>query len=122
VKNRNKLWLISSALALSGCATIPNIKACTAAGVLSAGANCAETVTGVTSQMTEDEYFDFLEPQQERPDPSSPGHLLPARGGAICTSSEDFNRLKTEFEKACKKIKCTKEAAQALANLKVISK
>ena len=74
---------------------MPNTVACSAAGSLSAGAICAETVTHKTSDLTFDEYISFLEPQ-----PASSG--LPARAGAICESPADWNAMATALEQECK--------------------
>lgn len=47
--------------------------------------------------MTFDEYIAFLEPQL-----ADPSKNLTARGGAICQSASDWNKLKTSLEQACK--------------------
>lgn len=67
---------------------------------MSAGGDCAETISGETSRLTLDEYLAFLEPQLE-----------PERAGALCQSAADWGRLKTAFEQACRKLgaRCTKE-------------
>ncbi len=90
----------------SGCragrVVVPNTEACTTAGTLAAGAFCAETLTGKTRDMTTDQFFDYLEPQAARPDPENPGHDLPARGGAVCQTVDDWNAQKTALEQACR--------------------
>jgi hypothetical protein len=88
---------------------------------MSAGAICAETLTGNTRSMSLDEYIDFLEPQLERQDPKNPGKKLPARAGAMCQSSDDWNAQKTALEQACRKLgkSCTYEARKALQKLGV---
>jgi hypothetical protein len=95
-----------TALELSACVTgtvtVPNTRACTVAGVISAGAMCAETITGIQSDLSFDEFLDFLEPQEERPDPAHPGQTLPARGGAVCQSASDWGAQKTALEQACR--------------------
>jgi hypothetical protein len=98
-------------MALNGCATIPNTIVCTAAGTLTAGAICAETLTNKTSEMSLDAYITFLEAQEE-----SPGQ--PARAGAMCQSSEDWNKQKTVLEQLCRHMgpRCTYEIKQVLTN------
>lgn len=99
---RKNLYLIWFALTLSGCASIelPNVKVCTVAGDLSAGANCAYTLSDDTEEMTIEEYLDFLSPSDD-----------PPRAGALCQSAHDWTRIKTTLEQACVmlKKKCTKE-------------
>jgi hypothetical protein len=90
--------LLALSLGLSGCnsVTIPTITACTPAGRLSAGLDCS-TTSGVTSSMTLDESLTFLEPTE-------------TRGGAICMSAEDYSKIKTVIESACRKLNgCQKE-------------
>lgn len=71
-----------------------------------AGADCAHTLSDQTEEMNFDQFMEFLEPTQKR-------------GGAICTSAEDFGRLKTAIEQACKKVPgfCTKEDQAALESV-----
>lgn len=85
---------------------------------MSAGAICAETITGATSDMTFDDYIDFLVPKPERPDPDRPGHTLPARAGAMCQSADDWNENMKALEQACRMLgsKCSPEAKQILEN------
>jgi len=103
------LSLLSLSLTVSSCVTLPNTKACSVAGTLLGGAICAETLTGVKSEMTFDEYMEFLEPQ-EAPTP---------RAGAICQSAEDWGKQKTALEQACRELgsNCKKETRQALEKL-----
>lgn len=116
---RRLLFLGSFILTLNGCVTVPNVRICTAAGDLTSGAICAETQTGKTSDMTLDQFIEFLEPQPERPDPDHPGQTLPARGGAICQSTDDFTREKTALEKACRELgsACSMEMRAAIQSL-----
>lgn len=89
-----KLYLILLGLillVLSGCVTVPNTEVCTVAGVLSAGADCAMTLSSDTRQMTMDEFLEFLLPNDKR-------------GGAMCQSVEDWNKQKTALEQACDKL------------------
>jgi hypothetical protein len=109
------------------CATdgvvVPNTEACTVAGVIAAGAICAETITGKTRDMSMDEFFDFLEPREEQPDPTNPGHTLSSRGGAICQSVDDWNSQKTALEIACRILgkNCTYEIKQAIEGMNAVS-
>lgn len=109
---------------LSGCVSIkvPNTTACSVAGVLAAGAICAETITGKTSDMTLDQFLDFLEPKAERPDPNDPSATIPGRAGAICQSAEDWGRIKTTLEQACRELgsKCSYELKAVIANMEVL--
>jgi hypothetical protein len=115
------LFLVSSALAVSACVTVPNTKVCSVAGVISAGGICAETLTSRTSDLTMDEFLDFLEAQPERPDPKDPSKKLPAHGAAVCQSSEDWNKQKTALEQACRELgkRCSYEIRRALAAIEV---
>jgi hypothetical protein len=97
-------FLSLCALLLSGCAiTVPNTRVCSIAGVISAGANCAWTLSEQTEEMTLDQFIEFLEPND-------------TRGGAICQSSDDWNKMKTALEQACKKLgpNCSYEVQQEL--------
>lgn len=113
------LFLSLFVSALSGCATIPNTTVCTVAGVFSAGAICAETLTPNTSSMTLDEYLAFLEPQAERPDPANPGKTLPPRAGAMCQSADDWNAQKTALEQTCRLLgpRCSYQVKKAIKSL-----
>jgi hypothetical protein len=103
--------LISCALLLSGCVTaqIPDIKICSVAGVMSAGASCAQTLSDKTEDMDLNKWIEFLEPQS-----------TPPRSGALCMSSDGFSKLKTALEQLCSKAgrTCTKEVVE---NLKQVS-
>lgn len=101
------LFVITSLL--SSCVTIPNTTACSVAGRLDAGMLCAETGTPRTSSMDLAQTIYFLEPQ---PSPS-PG--MTPRAGAICQSAEDWNKVKTALEQACRELgsKCSFEVQSA---------
>jgi len=118
--NKRKLFLVLFSLLGSGCAIqIPNTKVCTVSGILLNGGDCAYTLSDDTESMTFDQFMEFLEAQPERPDPDRPGSTLPARGGALCQSADDWNAQKTALEKLCKKYKgaCTFEMKQAVARV-----
>lgn len=59
--------------------------------------------------MNLDEWVAFLEPQLEGKTPE--GVVIPARGAALCMSSEDYQKIKTALEQACYKLGhwCSKE-------------
>ncbi len=104
------------AFAASSCVgtkiVVPNTEACTVAGTVGAGAICAETLSDKTRDMTMDEFFDFLEPRLETPE-------LPARAGAICQSTDDWNSQKTALEQACRALKknCSYELKQLIRRM-----
>jgi hypothetical protein len=101
---------------------------------MSAGANCAETETGKTRELTLDELIDFLEPQIERecvpvqgmpicssqkPDKDHPLVKLPARAGAMIISSDDYELTQNELEEACRELgmRCSKKFKMAIVRL-----
>lgn len=100
-----KLYLSLLVLLLNGCSgvTIPNIKVCAVAGTMSAGADCAYTLSDETESMSFDEFLAFLQPTD-------------TRGSALCQSAEDWTKLKTAIEIACKKLgsACNKEVKEQL--------
>jgi hypothetical protein len=100
------LWLSFFSFAASSCVTVPNVTGCTVAGKLAAGMICAETQTGVTSELTLDQTVLFLEPSQN-----------PQRAGAICMSADDYAKEKQALEDACRQLgnNCSREAKQALS-------
>jgi hypothetical protein len=87
------------------------------AGTITAGADCAWTSTGETEELNFDLFMDFLEPQPEKPGPN--GTIIPAKGPAICISSQDFAKLKTATEQLCAKVgsACTKETKAKMEEL-----
>lgn len=98
-----KSLLLSLFLLTASCVTLPNNKLCSVSGVLADGAICATSISHETSELTLDEFILFLEPTE-------------ARGGAICQSAEDWGRLKTALEKACRLLgnRCTPELHEFL--------
>lgn len=130
---RKKLFLslFASALLFS-CVSIPNTRVVTVAGQLSAGGIWAETQTLATGDLSFDELLDFIEPQAERVCVPVPGFPicqddqthgvtvhLPARGGAVMQSSEDYGKQKTALEEACRELgsRCSYEVQQAIAQM-----
>ena len=100
-----KLFLSSFVLVLASCSiTIPNTRVGATSGMMTAGADCAWTLSDETSELNLDEWIAFLEPQEG-------SGAVPARGAAICQSAEDWNRQKTALEQACRKLGrwCTME-------------
>lgn len=89
------------ALLLTSCVEIPDVTVCTIAGSLAAGADCATTNTGEVSELTTQQYFDFVLPG-------------PDQGGAACMSAEDFVKIKTAIQQLCKKrgANCTYEGVE----------
>jgi len=106
-------------LTASGCVTIPNQRVCSVAGVVNAGAICAETQTDKTFDLDVDALIEMLEPQPERPDPENPGETLPARAGALIIPMDDYVAGKNAGEKACRMLgkRCKPEFKSALKNM-----
>lgn len=77
---------------------IKNTEACAVAGRLGAGANCSDTLSNNTREMTFNEFATWLEP-----DPKT------GRGAAVCQSAADWNAQKIALEQACAALKdsCT---------------
>jgi hypothetical protein len=103
-----KLIFVSLLLIISSsCVTIPNTKSCTVAGIMSAGADCVESVTGKESEMSMNQFLDFLEPTEKR-------------AGAICESASDWTKKKTALEQACRELgkRCTFEVQEAISSIK----
>ncbi len=116
--SKKKIFLNTFVLILlANCASteVPNTEVCAVAGVLSAGMDCAETLTAKTRSMDLHQAITFLEPQEEITNPD--GTVTPARGAALCQSSEDWGEMKTALEQACKILgpRCTYEMHQAIA-------
>lgn len=125
--------LFLSPLLLS-CSTvpIPNSKEGTVAGVVQAGMDFAETNTGKIHELSMQEMFDFLEPQNARRCVPVPGFNvcaddqtqgqpvdLPARAGALCRSDDDFTAQKIAVEQACALLKnrCTPEMKEEISRV-----
>lgn len=105
MKNINKLFLVLSVLLCSCSIPIPNTRVCTASGWVLNGADCAYTLSDKVEHIEFNEFMDFLEPKDEQPDLEHPDRVIPARGGALCQSAEDWNAQKTALEKLCRKYK-----------------
>lgn len=113
-----KLYLIwFSFLSLSSCRTVEvkDTEVCAVAGIISAGADCAHTLKTETREMPVADFIAWLEPQAERTDPTT-GVTTPARGPALCQSAEDYVKVKTALEQACRALKgrCTAEMRDVL--------
>lgn len=92
---------------LIGCVHIPNTRVCTIPDKMAQGAICAETLTDKTSEMTLDEWISFLEPTKDH-------------AGAMCQSSDDWNKQKTALEESCRSLgnNCSYETKLALERMK----
>lgn len=111
----SRLFLSLSLLLTASCSVkIKDVKACATAGVFSAGADCVTSISGLRSELSFDEWLEFLEPQPEKKLPD--GTVVPERGSAICVSSDDWTALKTAIMKLCEKVGswCTKEAKEEI--------
>jgi hypothetical protein len=96
----------SLSLLLSACSiSQPAVRVCSVAGVMSAGADCANTLDDKTEELNLDQWITFLEPQ-----------LDPPRGAALCMSSVDFKKVKDFIDSACAKLgtSCKKEAQETI--------
>jgi hypothetical protein len=97
---RKRLYL-SLLLCISGCASNPvqpdiiiqDSTVCSASGIVSAGANCAHTLSSETSQLTLDQFMNFLEAQQN-----------PSKAPAICMSANDWSQLDTAIKSMCREL------------------
>lgn len=101
-KNISRLWLIflvPFTLVSCGTVVVHNVKGCSVAGVIQAGADCAESLTQKKSEMTFEEYVTFLE------------------AGAIAFSVEDVQEMKTALDQACQKITCEYEVQSLIESL-----
>jgi hypothetical protein len=87
-------------------------------GTISAGGNCVRTLSPETRQLSFDEFLDFLEASEEIKNPDGTV-LRPAKGAALCQSSDDFNKIKTALEQACYALKkrCTFEMQQVIQSM-----
>jgi len=99
-----KHWLsLFAILALSGCqtVTIPDVKICSVAGIIAAGADCSYTGHEENTEMNVQELIRFLE------------------GGAIIMSADDRVKEKTAVEQACYLLgdRCTFEIKQAISKM-----
>lgn len=86
---------------------------------MSAGMDCANTLNDSTRSMDLDATLEFLEPQFERVNPANPAEKLPARAGAMCTSADYWNTMRTDLEVICRKLgnQCTYEVQEAIKSV-----
>jgi hypothetical protein len=108
--------LLVSCGTIASCVTVPSTKVCAVAGKMAGGAVCAETETNVQTQLDLDELIDLLEPQEARTCVPVPGMsvcasrqvgtpvALPKRGAALIISADDFAKIKTALEQACREL------------------
>jgi hypothetical protein len=103
-KNTKMLYLLLFVLIFPSCngIKIPNTEVCSTAGSLSAGMDCAETMTSKKRYMTLDETLKFL------------------GDGALCQSSSDWVKNKTTLEQACMLLgpRCSREFRALLNGIK----
>lgn len=89
--------------ALSACAVkFPDVKTCTVAGVILAGADCDYTGHAEPSEMGMEAFINWLEDEQ-----------------ALCVSSKDYVRQKSAAEQACTKLgpSCSYEVRKSLEEM-----
>ncbi len=87
---------------------VPNVRACAVAGSLQNGMDCAYTLSSETEQLDAAEMVAFLE-----------SDAATGKGAAICQASEDWGKIKTALEQACKQLKkrCSYEVKEAIATV-----
>lgn len=104
-----KSFLSTYIFLISGCVTVHNTELCSVAGRLSAGGICAEALTEKTRDMTFEEFVAFIEPASE-PSP---------RAGAICQTSEDYNKTATSLAQACRELgsRCSVETRELIKGM-----
>lgn len=86
---------------------------CASAGIH--GALCQRSITDERRILGIDEFIYFLEAQDD--DKATPDNE--EKGPALCTSSNDFARVKTTIEQLCQKAgnKCSYEDKKMISNL-----
>ncbi len=87
-----------------GTVTLKDTKACTVSGVLSAGVNCVNAVSGTKTQLTFEELVDMLEPTSER-------------AGAVIIPFDDYIEIKKTIESACVYVRCKKKSTKIIKNI-----
>jgi hypothetical protein len=89
--------------------SIPDVTACTAAGLITNGADCGTINSQVHSSMSGDDYIAWLN--------ASASHA-----SAICTSADDFGDLITMTDEMCTVLKtqCSQEMRSRIATSKAI--
>ncbi len=119
----NSSWLLPLLFA-SGCKIlIPDTRVCVVSGTLLNGADCAWTLSNQKESLNFDQFLDFLEASPEHTDPLDPTRTIPAKGGALCVSADDWSRQKTALEQLCRKFKgCSFEVRKALTNMTELAK
>jgi hypothetical protein len=85
----------------SGCVSYPNFKSCAVAGALSAGSFCHENISGVQTDLPFEETLDLIE------------------GHSIIIPLEEFEKIKTFMDQACRELgpRCALEARSALKSV-----
>jgi len=113
------LALLGAALLLSACSTtVPDIEACSGVeGFPGVAALCQSSNTDKRRRLTAAQWLDFLYTQAPRPDLKNPGKTLPAKGPAVCVSSDDWRKNETAIAELCAKGHCTYEQKKALERM-----
>ena len=90
---------------------IPDIEWCASTGIY--GAICQNAVSDRNRNMNNKEFIRFLEAQVD--DPKTP--INEAKGPSLCTSSEDFTRMKIAIQQLCNEnSKCEFEKIKQVFN------
>jgi hypothetical protein len=124
VKNKNKkLWSLQSAgwlslfatlCLLNSCSTkvvIPDVEWCASVGLY--GAICQNSISDKSREISNKEFIRFLEAQLDDPKTSN----NESKGPALCTSSEDFTKIKIAIQKLCNESqKCEFEKIKEVFN------
>lgn len=77
------------------------------------GAICQNSISDKNREMSNKDFIRFLEAQID--DPKTPQDET--KGAALCTSSEDFTRIKVAIQKLCNEnSKCEFEKIEAVFN------
>lgn len=99
---------------------IKDTKDCAVAGDLRAGMICTHTLNDTVERMDLQHSLDWLQPQNQRPDPDNIGQTLPAHGAALCRSANDYLEAKNELEEACRILgkRCTLEMQKTIDHMK----
>lgn len=115
-----KTWkLLFVAALLSSCTVkIPDNEVCSGTeGFAGVAALCRQTNSEGKRRLNLDQWLDFLYAREERPDPKNPGQKLPAKGPAICISSEDYRKNETAIAQLCVKVNCNYEIKKQIAEI-----
>jgi hypothetical protein len=113
--------VICFVLSLMACVTVPPTNPCSVNGMLANGATCANTSSGVTTQLTMAQALEIIEAQPtEHPDPNpsaSPGSTLPAHPAGVFESAHDWDADSVVLQEACRELgaRCSYATQQVIA-------